>query len=176
MKKKKTAWQSFTHWFTIIFGSLTILFLLFCFLTQWKGITVSTEGISVKEVYQAPNGTIIYRLNVPEDTYASCWEWELKDDGSGYQIPKRSIIELERYTQVNQLDVYLCHDRNEMNSAQLKTGGPAITSWYIGAPIEAVFIWNEEMEVEPAPDDVLRKVGLLGPTQEELDLALSNLS
>ena len=51
-------------------------------------------------------------------------------------------------------------DRGEMNHAQLVTGGPAITSWYIGAPGDAVLIWNEETELEPAPYELLKECGL----------------
>lgn len=160
MKNAKSAWTIFTHWFTIVVGSLGILFALFCILTQWKIVTVSTVGISVKEIYQGPNDIIICRLNVPDGRYASCWDWEIEDDGSYYQIPKRSIIELHKNTQNSQLVHFQMHDHGEMNAAQSKTGGPAITSWYIGAPKDAVYIWSEEMEIESAPMDVLRKVGL----------------
>jgi len=68
MKAKKSAWTIFTHGFTIIVGSIFILVALFNLLTQWRFISVSTEGVTVKELYQGPNDIIICRLNVPERT------------------------------------------------------------------------------------------------------------
>lgn len=103
MTERKSAWTVFLKWLIIIIGSIGILFALFCVLTQWKFITVSTEGISITEIYQGPNDIIIYRLNVPEDRYASNWKFEIKNDGSGYQIPKRSIIELHKNVLQSQL-------------------------------------------------------------------------
>ena len=161
MTRKKSAWTVFRNWLIIIIGSIAILFTLFCILTQWKFITVPTEGISVTEIYQGPNDIIIYRLNVPEDRYASDWKFEIKDDGSGYQIPKRSIIEIHKNVlQSRLLDDEHFFDRGEANHAQFVTGGPAITSWHIGAPDNAVLIWEEGMELDPAPYELLEECGL----------------
>ena len=161
MTRKKSAWTVFRNWLIIIIGSIAILFTLFCILTQWKFITVPTEGISVTEIYQGPNDIIIYRLNVPEDRYASDWKFEIKDDGSGYQIPKRSIIEIHKNVLQSQLlDDEHFFDRGEANHAQFVTGGPAITSWHIGAPDNAVLIWEEGMELDPAPYELLAECGL----------------
>ena len=161
MTRKKSAWTVFRNWLIIIIGSIAILFTLFCILTQWKFITVPTEGISVTEIYQGPNDIIIYRLNVPEDRYASDWKFEIKDDGSGYQIPKRSIIEIHKNVLQSQLlDDEHFFDRGEANHAQFVTGGPAITSWHIGAPDNAVLIWEEGMELDPAPYELLEECGL----------------
>lgn len=161
MTRKKSAWTVFRNWLIIIIGSIAILFTLFCILTQWKFITVPTEGISVTEIYQGPNDIIIYRLNVPEDRYASDWKFEIKDDGSGYQIPKRSIIEIHKNVLQSQLlDDEHFFDRGEANHAQFVTGGPAITSWHIGAPDNAVLIWEEGVELDPAPYELLKECGL----------------
>lgn len=170
MKTTKSAWQTFTHWFTISVGSIGILLALFCILTQWNVINVSTKGISVQEVYQGPNEIIIYRLNVPEGRYASCWEWEYQDNGAGYQIPKRSIIELSKNNndvETNRLMPYLLYDCGETNSAQEKRGGPEITSWYIGSPNNAVLIWSEGMQIEPAPFSVLKSCGFAAVKNDE---------
>ena len=161
MTRKKSAWTVFRNWLIIIIGSIGSLLVLFCILTQWKFITVSTDGISVTEIYQGPNDIIIYRLNVPEDRYASNWKFEIKDDGSGYQIPKRSIIELHKNVLQSQLlDDEQFFDRGEANHAQFVTGGPAITSWHLGAPDNAVLIWEEGMVLEPAPYELLVECGL----------------
>lgn len=161
MTERKSAWTVFLKWLIIIIGSIGILFALFCVLTQWKFITVSTEEISVTEIYQGPNDIIIYRLNVPEDRYASNWKFEIKNDGSGYQIPKRSIIELHKNVLQSQLiDDEHFFDRGEMNHAQLVTGGPAVSSWHIGSPDNAVLIWEEGMVLEPAPYELLVECGL----------------
>ena len=167
MNAKKSAWTKFTHWFTIIVGSIFILVALFNLFTQWRFISVSTEGVTVKELYQGPNDIIICRLNVPEGRYSSGWEWSIQDDGSIYQIPKRAILELYKNTQDTQLIYYQMHDNGEINSVQAKTGGPAVTSWYIGSPNDSVFIWSDDMDLQPAPEDVLRKVGLLFLVENE---------
>lgn len=162
MTERKSAWTVFLKWLIIIIGSIGILFALFCVLTQWKFITVSTEGISITEIYQGPNDIIIYRLNVPEGRYATNWKFEIKEDGSGYQIPKRSIIELHKNVVESHLNSsdYMFHDQGEMNHAQFVTGGPAITSWHLGAPDNAVLIWEEGMVLEPAPYELLVECGL----------------
>lgn len=157
MKKEKSALK---RWLIIVVSSIVVMFLLFCFLTQWKFITVSTEGISVTEIYRGPNDIIIYRLNVPEGRYASDWKFEIKEDGSGYQIPKRSIIELNKNVVESLLNDDYRFDDHEMNHEQLVVGGPAITSWHIGAPNNAVLIWEEGMKLEQAPYELLEECGL----------------
>lgn len=157
----KVSLNTFKHWLLIVGGSIGILFALFCILTQWKFVTVSTEGISVKEIYQGPKDTIIYCLNVPIDRYTSTWEVEIKEDGTAYQIPKRSIIELHKNVVKSRLNDDIHYNNlGEMNHAQLVTGGPAITSWYIGTQDSAVLIWKEGMELEPAPYEILRECGI----------------
>lgn len=161
MKTNKSSLATFKRWLIIVVGSIGVLFALFYILTQWKIITVSTEEISVIEIYQGPNEIIIYRLNIPDDRYASSWEFQIQDDGSGYHIPKKSIIELHKNVIESQLNHdYQIYDHGEMNNAQLVTGGPAITQWYIGAPGDAVLVWKEGMELEPAPYEILEKCGL----------------
>ena len=153
-------WSYFCNRFTIVGCSLLFLFGLFCFLTQWKFITLPMDGISVKYIYTCPDGRLIYALeNVPEDIWCGEWEFLDTEDGSFYTIPKRSIIELNKEMMCNQLLYDQWIDFNEHNSSNRALGLPEVTKWYLGKPENAILIYEEGMNIPPAPEELLTKWG-----------------
>ena len=153
-------WSKFCNRYTIVTGCFLLLFGLFCFLTQWKFISLPMDGISVKWIYMLPDGRYIYKLNgVSEDVYCSEWKFEYTEDGCAYQIPKRSVIEPYRNSQPNQLVCELHGDPLENNAAHKELGLPYITKWYLGKPGDAILVYEEGLEIPPAPEELLRKWG-----------------
>ena len=154
-------WSLFCNRYTIVSGCLLLLFGLFCFLTQWKFISLPMDGISVKYIYTCSDGRLIYALdNVPEDIWCSEWEFLYTEDGSLYKIPKRSIIELNKEMMCNQLLYDQWIDFNEYNSRNRILGLPEVTKWYLGKPGNAILIYEEGMMISSAPKDLLAKWGL----------------
>lgn len=154
------AWGIFSKWFTIVVGAMILLVGCFCLLTQWKCITLPMDGIFVKDIYMFPDGRLSYRLrNVPVDVWCSTWDFATTEDGHIYKIPKRSVIELYRNSQPNQLEVEILIDPNEENAHNAKLGLPHITKWYLGEPGNAILIWEEGMEVPPATKELLMRHG-----------------
>ena len=153
-------WNRFCNRYTIVTGCLLILFGLFCMFTQWKFITLPINGISVEWIYMLPDGRYIYKLeNVPEDVYCSEWQFIYTEDGCSYKIPKRSIIELSRNSQPNQLLPDHLGDPAENNAAHAELGLPHITKWYLGIPGEAILIYEEGRDITPAPEELLKRWG-----------------
>jgi hypothetical protein len=156
-------WDLFCNRYTIVSGCLLLLLGLFCFLTQWKFITLSIDGISVEWIYMLPDGRYVYKLEgVPEDVYCSEWQFIYTEDGCSYKIPKRSIIELSRNSQPNQLVPDHLGDPEENNAAHAELGLPHITKWYLGKPGDAILIYEEGMDIPPAPEELLVRWGYKG--------------
>ena len=150
----------FCKWFTLVAVAAILLFGCFCLLTQWKCITLPIDGVSVKEIYMFPDGRLIYSLeNVPNDVWCSEWDFINAGDGSIYKMPKRSVIEIARNSQPNQLEVEMLIDPNELNAHNAKADLPRVTKWYLGVPGNAILIWEEGMEVLPATKELLIKHG-----------------
>ena len=153
-------WSKFCNRYTIVTGCILLLFVLFCFLTQWKFISLPMDGISVKWIYMLPDGRYIYKLNgVSEDVYCSEWKFVYTKDGCAYQIPKRSVVEPYRNSQPNQLVCELLGDPLENNAAHKELELPYITKWYLGKPGDAILVYEEGLEIPPAPEELLRKWG-----------------
>ena len=153
-------WNQFCNRYTIVTGCILLLFGLFCFLTQWKFISLPMDGIIVKWIYMLPDGRYIYKLNgVSEDVYCSEWKFVYTEDGCAYQIPKRSVIEPYRNSQPNQLVCELHGDPLENNAAHKELGLAYITKWYLGKPGDAILVYEEGLEIPPAPEELLRKWG-----------------
>lgn len=159
-------WSKFSSRYTIVTCCLLLLFGIFCFLTQWKFISLPMDGISVEWIYMLPDGRYVYKLeNVPENVYCSEWKFVYAEDGCAYQIPKRSIIEPYRNSQPNQLLCDLHGDPLENNAANEELGLPHITKWYLGKPGDAILIYEEGMDIPPATEELLRKWGYTNPTE-----------
>lgn len=155
-----TILRKFCACFTIVVGSILLLFGCFVLLTQWKCIIVPVDGISIPEIYQFPDGRLFYRLdNIPEGVWCSEWEFMITEDGCYYKIPKRSIIDLHQSTQPNQLEMDQLLDPNEQNAANEKAGLPQITKWYLGKPGDAILIYEDGMDVPEATHELLDKYG-----------------
>ena len=153
-------WNRFCNRYTIVSGCLLLLFGLFCLLTQWKMITLPMDGVSVEWIYMLSDGRYVYKLeDVSEDVYCSQWKFIYTDEGCVYQIPRRSVIELGRKEQPNQLLCEMMGDPNENNAAHDVLGLPHITKWYIGKPGDAVLIYEEGMDIAPAPEKLLIRWG-----------------
>lgn len=153
-------WSKLCSRYTIVSGCLLLLFGLFCFLTQWKFISLPMDGISVEWIYMLPDGRYMYKLDgVSEDVYCSEWKFMYMEDGCAYQIPKRSIIEPYCNSQPNQLLCDLHGDPLENNAANEEQGLPHITKWYLGKPGDALLIYEEGMNIPPAPEELLSKWG-----------------
>lgn len=153
-------WSRFCNRYTIVSGCLLLLFGLFCILTQWKFVTLPMNGVSVEWIYLLPDGRYIYKLEgVPEDVYCSEWKFIYTEDGCSYKIPKRSIIELNFGTQPNQLRCDHLMDPAENNAAHKELGLPQITKWYLGKPGDAILIYEEGMDILPAPEELLKRWG-----------------
>lgn len=159
-------WNRFCNRYTIVSGCLLLLFGLFCILTQCKFIALPMEGISVEWIYMLPDGRYIYKLeNVPENVYCSEWKFVYTEDGCAYKIPKRSIIELNRELVTNQLLYEQLGDPAENNAANQFLGLPYITKWYMGKPGDAILVYEEGMDIPPAPEELLIRWGYNSKTE-----------
>lgn len=153
-------WNRFCNRYTTVSVCLLLLFGMFCLLTQWEFVTLPTDGISMKWIYMLPDGRYIYKLeNVPENVYCSEWKFIYTEDGCAYKIPKRSIIELNRELVGNQLLYEQLGDPVENNAANQFLGLPHITKWYLGKPGNAILVYEEGMEITPAPEELLIRWG-----------------
>lgn len=153
-----TILRKFCACFTIVVGSILLLFGCFVLLTQWKCITVPVEGISVRNMYRFPDGRIYYQLyNIPDGIWCYSWDFKVTEDGCRYMIPKRAIIELQKDTQPNQLEMDQLLDPNEQNAVNEKAGLPQITKWYLGKPGDAILIYTDGMEVPEATAKLVQK-------------------
>lgn len=135
--------------FAVVVGCLLAL-------TQWKWISIDTGEMRVAEIYRMEDGRILYRLEVPNGVWTRTFAFEHHADGSDYIIPKRSMIELgEQQGLRSLLDSYLMLDVAEVN-AVLADQGIEITRCYLGNPDDAeqLLIWEEGMELEPAPAEL----------------------
>jgi len=131
-------------------------------LTQWKCLPITAHGMEVAEIYRLEDGRILYRLNVPEDAWCRNYKFEDRD-GKSYKIPVRAIIELgEKQGWPSTLDDYQMIDAGEGNAYREKMGETPITQWYIGHPDNAILVYEEGMEVEPAPEVLEEKYGANG--------------
>lgn len=152
--------QRFCVWFTAVVGAIALLSGCFILLTQWKCISLPLDGISVKEVYRLPDGRLHYQLdNIPAHVWCSEWEFLFTEDGYYYIIPKRSIVELSKDTQNNQLKMDHLLDPQELNAANKKAGLPQITKWYLGKPGDAILLYEDGMDVPLATKELLHKYG-----------------
>lgn len=124
-------------------------------MTQWKWIEIDAVGMEVSEIYQLADGCILYKLNVPTGVWSRRFEFTHCEDGATYLTPKRSLIETaEQQGWESLLDGYLMIDVAENNAWQKHHGnGAVMTRYYIGTPEDAhpLLIWEEGMELEPAP-------------------------
>lgn len=145
--------------FAVLLGSLLAL-------TQWKWLSIEAPGMSVAEIYQLKDGRIIYKLDVPDGVWSRTFEFEHCEDGSTYLIPRRSLIELgEQQGWGSLLDNYLMIDAAEDNAWQQAYGdGIIMTRYYIGHPDSSnpLLIWEEGMELEPAPAELEAIFGMNG--------------
>lgn len=149
-KSKMKAWGK---GFFIALVLVALILAGFGVLTQWKCIAVSAEGIEVAEIYQLKDGRILYRLDAPEDVWVRSFQYKTSDEGMDYKVPMRSIIELNKNDGwPSLLNEYQMIDPAENNAWQQNFGnGIEITEWYIGAPGDALLIYETGMELEPAP-------------------------
>lgn len=160
---KRGLWKALVKGFAIAMLVCGIFFGSFCLLTQWKFIPVSTHAMEVAEIYRLEDGRILYRLDVPEDVFCRDFKFETHEDGSSYKIPMCSLIETTKLQGFESyLDGYMMIDPAENNAYAKKTGGTIITSWYFGAPGDALLIYEEGMELEPAPADLEARYGAHG--------------
>lgn len=161
---RSNIFRRFCTCFTIIVGTILLLVGCFVLLTQWKCITLPVDGISVREIYCFPDGRLFYQLdNIPQGLWCSEWEFMVTEDGCCYKIPKRSIIELYKDSQSNQLEMDQLLDFKEQNAANEKAGLPQITQWYLGKPGDAILIYAYGMDVPSASDSLLTKYGYARP-------------
>jgi transcriptional regulator with XRE-family HTH domain len=162
-------WRRFCNRYTIASGCLLLIFGLFCFLTQWKFISLPMDGINIEWIYMFPDGRYVYNLDgVPENVYCSQWKIVYTEDGRAYKIPKRSIIELNTNSQPNQLLCDQLGDPLENNAANEELGLPHITKWYLGEPGDAILVYEEGMDITLAPEELLRRWGyksIMEPTE-----------
>ena len=162
--RRSNTFRRFCTYFTIIVSATLLVFGCFCLLTQWKCITLPVKGFSVKEIYSFPDGRLYYQLDdVPEGVWCSEWDFMVTEDGCCYKIPKRSIIELHKDTQNNQLKMDQLLDPKELNAANEKAGLPQITKWYLGKPGDAILIYEDGMKIPQAPGSLLLKYGYDNP-------------
>jgi hypothetical protein len=109
-------------------------------------------------MYRFPDGRIYYQLyNIPDGIWCDSWDFKVTEDGCRYMIPKRAIIELQKDTQPNQLEMDQLLDPNEQNAANEKAGLPQITKWYLGKPGDAFLIYTDGMEVPEATAQLVQK-------------------
>lgn len=148
-KSKLRAWCKGIVVTVIVFA---ILLGGFAALTQWKCLAVTTNGATVAEIYQLKDGRIVYKLDAPNSDW--CWTFNFEEtvDGRCYKTPVRSIVEMnENNGLTSALAEYMIIDPNENNAVAQVLGKPHITKWYIGKPDDAILIYEEGMELEPAP-------------------------
>ncbi len=142
----------------LIFGILLSGFLA---LTQWNWLPVSTMNCSVAEIYQLADGRILYRMETPEDVWCRSFRFEHHEDGSDYIIPVRPLISLNQLQGIPSMwGDYHMIDPAENNAWQKAHGhGNPVTKWYWGHPEEAILVYEDGMELEPAPQDLEERYG-----------------
>ncbi len=140
-------------------GAMVLIFVVllggFLALTQWEWISIEAVGMKVTEVYQMEDGIILYKLEVPAGVWCRSFDFQREEDGSTYLIPKRSMIEFGQQQGYDSFfDNYLMLDVAENNAWAQSQGEPQMTRYYIGSPesIAQLLIWEEGMELQPAPD------------------------
>lgn len=149
-KEKKRAWVKG-------FAIAVLIFILIssCFtaLTQWRFIEVTTNGMTVAEIYRLKDGRIIYRLETPGNTWSRSFEFGRGPDNENFKIPVRAVVELsETQGWPSYLDDYMLIDESETNAWERANGYPETKRWYIGAPDDCLLIYEVGMELEPAPE------------------------
>ena len=136
--------------FAVLIGSLLVL-------TQWKCIPIDPVEMEVAEIYQLKDGRILYKLDVPAGVWSRTFAFEHCEDGATYLTPMRSLIELgEQQGWGSLLDGYLMIDVAENNAWLQKQGIGSMTQYYIGQAdgVNPLLIWEEGMELEPAPAEL----------------------
>lgn len=149
-KEKKRAWIKG-------FAIAVLIFILInsCFvaLTQWRFVEVTTNGMTVAEIYRLEDGRIIYRLDTPSNTWSRSFEFSHGPDNEKFKIPVRAVVELnEMQGWPSYLDDYMMIDEAENNAWERANGYPETKRWYIGGPDDCLLIYEVGMELEPAPE------------------------
>ena len=145
---------------TVLVFAVVIGFLLA--LTQWKCIPIDPVQMEVAEIYEMADGRILYRLDVPAGVWSRNFKFTHCGDGSTYLTPMRSLIELgEQQGWGSLLDGYLMIDAAEDNAWLEKQGLGSMTRYYIGQAGDwnPLLVWEEGMELEPAPEHLEAKYG-----------------
>lgn len=126
---------------------------LFCSLTMWKCIPVSTDVLKVSDVSRLADGRIVYHLEVTDHKELREIRFSVNKDGSFYMTPKRSVITLKQ-TGENFSDYYLI-DLDEDNEYQKKFGdGIEIKAYYLGNEKDNILIWKDGMNLPQASAEV----------------------
>ena len=149
-KEKKRAW---VKGFAI--AALIFILLNTCFaaLTQWRFIEVTTQGMTVAEIYRLKDGRILYRLDTPSNTWSCSFEFGRGPDNESFKIPMRAVVERSEIRGwPSYLDDYMMIDEEESNAWERANGYPETKRWYIGAPDDCLLIYEVGMELKPAPE------------------------
>lgn len=150
LKEKKVAW---VKGFALAALICVLIYSVFVCLTQLQVIEVTTEGMSVAEIYRLEDGRILYRLETPSNTWSRSFEFEDGSNGESYKIPVRALVELNQTKGwPSYLDDYMMIDEAENNAWNRANGYPETKQWYIGGPNDCLLIYEAGMELEPAPD------------------------
>lgn len=158
--KKSTA-KALMKGFLIAVLICGVLFGGFVLATQWDFIQISTHDMEVSEIYQLKDGRILYKLDVPDSVFCREFRFVDTEDGCSYKIPVAQLIDTSEISGFGSyLDEYMMIDPGEKNAYAKKTGGTIITKWYIGASGNALLIYEEGMELEPAPAELEEKFGI----------------
>ena len=155
-KEKKRSWVKGFVIAALIFILLNSIFVA---LTQWRFIEVSTQGMTVAEIYRLEDGRILYRLDAPSNTWSRSFEFKRTANNDSFKVPVRALIELNAVEGwPSYLDDYMMIDESENNAWERANGYPETKRWYIGSPDDCLLIYEVGMELEPAPEHLEEQV------------------
>ncbi|MDO5558311.1 MAG: zf-HC2 domain-containing protein [Oscillospiraceae bacterium] len=136
-------------------AACALIFAGYTGLTKYKCIPVSSDVMEVSDVSQLSDGTIIYHLDIKDNKEIHWDKFTVKEDGSYYITPMRSVIEKKRSDDKGLGKDYFMVDIAENNAYQKNHGdGIVITSCYLGTEDDNILIWNQGMALPEASEEL----------------------
>ena len=90
-KEKKRSWVKGFAVAALIF---VLLYSGFFVLTGWRFVEVTTQGMTVAEIYRLEDGRILYRLDTPSNAWSCSFEFKRNGNNDSFKVPVRALIEL----------------------------------------------------------------------------------
>lgn len=125
-------------------------------LTLTANQPVAREYLKITDVCKTEDGSILFHLYVDDGKILERIDWETREDGSLYLIPKHPIIKTKRSTDDDLSSVYLKiyqPEKDPPHNALMDFWVMAlspITSVYVGSPEDPVLVWKHGQELPSA--------------------------